>query len=91
MASQAVTLITCVLTGFSIAELYDLLFFRVESFFMFLQIINNINELEQSVNERDATVKKAEDGASHLKLKFEELSKNLNDFETNYQVRKASS
>uniref|UniRef100_A0A7N0ZUI2 SMC hinge domain-containing protein n=1 Tax=Kalanchoe fedtschenkoi TaxID=63787 RepID=A0A7N0ZUI2_KALFE len=49
------------------------------------KILKNINELEQSVNERDAAVKRAEDGSAHLKVRYEELSKNLADFEANYQ------
>ncbi|CAM8991236.1 unnamed protein product [Rhodiola kirilowii] len=49
------------------------------------KVLKNINELEQSENERASAVESAENGAAHLKARYEELSKNLDDFEANYQ------
>ena len=42
--------------------------------------------MKQSVEERAAAVKHAEDGAADLKHKFEELSKSLDEHDKEYQV-----
>ncbi|KAK9699990.1 hypothetical protein RND81_08G209200 [Saponaria officinalis] len=49
------------------------------------KITKNIEELKQSVEERSAAVKKAEDGAADLTLRAQELSKDLDDSEKEYQ------
>ncbi|KAH9616078.1 hypothetical protein KSS87_006594 [Heliosperma pusillum] len=49
------------------------------------KIKKNIEELKQSVEERAAAVKKAEDGAADLRRRAQELSKDLDDSEKEYQ------
>lgn len=49
------------------------------------KIVKNIEELKQSVEERAAAVKKAEDGAADLTKRAQELSKELDDCEREYQ------
>ncbi|XP_074276632.1 structural maintenance of chromosomes protein 2-1-like [Silene latifolia] len=49
------------------------------------KIKKNIKELKQSVEERAAAVKKAEDGAADLRKRAQELSKDLDDSEKEYQ------
>lgn len=51
-----------------------------------MQVARNIEELKQSVEERAAAVKKAEDGAADLKQRAQALSKDLDDSEKEYQV-----
>ncbi|KAK4285164.1 hypothetical protein QN277_001899 [Acacia crassicarpa] len=48
-------------------------------------IVNNIEDLKQSVDEKALAVKKAEEGASDLKRRVDELSKSLEDHEKEYQ------
>ncbi|KAH9618993.1 hypothetical protein KSS87_004857 [Heliosperma pusillum] len=49
------------------------------------KITKNIEELKQSVEERAAAVKMAEDGAADLRKRAQELSKDLDDSEKEYQ------
>lgn len=49
------------------------------------KIAKNIEELKQSVEERAAAVKKAEDGAADLRKRAQELSKDLENNEKEYQ------
>ncbi|KMS99478.1 hypothetical protein BVRB_2g044710 [Beta vulgaris subsp. vulgaris] len=49
------------------------------------KVARNIEELKQSVEERAAAVKKAEDGAADLKQRAQALSKDLDDSEKEYQ------
>ncbi|XP_071929616.1 structural maintenance of chromosomes protein 2-1 [Coffea arabica] len=49
------------------------------------KVERNLEELKQSVEERAAAVKHAEDGAADLKHKFEELSKSLDENDKEYQ------
>lgn len=51
-----------------------------------LQIKKNLEELKQSAEEKVAAVKKAEEGASDLKKRAEELSMSLEAHEKEYQV-----
>lgn len=53
---------------------------------MFCQIAKSIEDIKRSIEERDSAVKKAEDGAADLKMRFGELSKNLEEYEKEYQV-----
>ncbi|WVZ01683.1 hypothetical protein V8G54_022489 [Vigna mungo] len=48
-------------------------------------IVKNIEELKQSVDEKASAVKKAEEGASGLKNKVEELTNSLEEHEKEYQ------
>lgn len=50
------------------------------------KIVKNIEELKQSVDEKESAVKKAEEGASGLKNKVEELTNSLEEHEKEYQV-----
>jgi len=50
------------------------------------KIAKNIEELKQSVEERAAAVKKAEDCAADLRKRTQELSKDLENSEKEYQV-----
>ncbi|KAI5671701.1 hypothetical protein M9H77_12065 [Catharanthus roseus] len=45
----------------------------------------DLEELKQSAEEKAAAVKSAEDGAADLKKRYEELSKNLDEHEKEYQ------
>ncbi|KAF8398481.1 hypothetical protein HHK36_017410 [Tetracentron sinense] len=47
----------------------------------------NIKELQKSLEERDYAVKKTEDGAADLKKRVEDLSRNLEEYEKEYQAR----
>ncbi|WKA06767.1 hypothetical protein VitviT2T_024652 [Vitis vinifera] len=49
------------------------------------KIVRGIEDLKQSVEERASAVKRAEDGAADLKQRVEELSKNLEECEREYQ------
>ncbi|RVW13608.1 Structural maintenance of chromosomes protein 2-1 [Vitis vinifera] len=49
------------------------------------KIVRGIEDLKQSVEERASAVKRAEDGAADLKQRVEELSKNLEECEKEYQ------
>ncbi|KAJ9678935.1 hypothetical protein PVL29_020980 [Vitis rotundifolia] len=49
------------------------------------KIVRGIEDLKQSVEERASAVKRAEDGAADLKQRFEDLSKNLEECEKEYQ------
>lgn len=48
--------------------------------------MSNIEDLKHSVEEKASAVKKAEEGAADLKKRAEELSKNLEENEKDYQV-----
>ncbi|XP_021909367.1 structural maintenance of chromosomes protein 2-2 [Carica papaya] len=50
------------------------------------KIVHNIEDLKQSVEERASAVRRCEDGAADLRRRVEELSKNLEDCEKEYQV-----
>lgn len=50
------------------------------------QMINNIEDSKNSAEERASAVRKAEEGASDLRKSVEKLSKNLEDYEKEYQV-----
>lgn len=49
------------------------------------KIISNIEDLKHSVEEKALAVRKAEEGASDLKKRFEELSNSLEGYENDYQ------
>ncbi|CAL9780689.1 unnamed protein product [Musa acuminata subsp. burmannicoides] len=49
------------------------------------KIINNIEEIKMTKAERDAAVRKSEEGATDLKKRVEDLSKILEDSEREYQ------
>ncbi|KAL2936526.1 Structural maintenance of chromosomes protein 2-1 [Bienertia sinuspersici] len=49
------------------------------------KVAKNIEELKQSVEEKAAAIKKAEDDAADLKQRAEQLSKDLDDSEKEYQ------
>lgn len=49
------------------------------------KIVHNIEDLKQSVEERASAVRRCEDGAADLRRRVEELSKNLEDCEKEYQ------
>ncbi|XP_059452315.1 structural maintenance of chromosomes protein 2-1 [Corylus avellana] len=49
------------------------------------KIVSNIEDLKHSVEEKASAVKKAEEGAADLKKRAEELSKNLEENENDYQ------
>ncbi|XP_050253077.1 structural maintenance of chromosomes protein 2-1-like [Quercus robur] len=49
------------------------------------KIVNNIEDLKHSVEEKASAVRKAEEGASDLKKRFEELTKSLEEYENDYQ------
>ncbi|XP_030936006.1 structural maintenance of chromosomes protein 2-1-like [Quercus lobata] len=49
------------------------------------KIVNNIEDLKHSVEEKASAVRKAEEGASDLKKRFEELTKSLEKYENDYQ------
>ncbi|URD77883.1 structural maintenance of chromosomes protein [Musa troglodytarum] len=49
------------------------------------KIINNIEEIKMTKTERDAAVRKSEEGATDLKKRVEDLSKILEDSEREYQ------
>lgn len=51
------------------------------------QIVRSIEECKNSLQERELAVKRTEDEASDLKKRAEELSKNLDDYEKEYQVK----
>lgn len=51
-------------------------------------MINNIEDSKNSAEERASAVRKAEEGAADLRKSVEKLSKNLEDFEKEYQVTK---
>lgn len=53
---------------------------------LMLQIVKNLDELKQSAEEKAAAVRKAEEGASDLKKRAEELSMSLESHEKEYQV-----
>jgi hypothetical protein len=48
--------------------------------------VSNIEDLRHSVEEKASAVRKAEEGAADLKKRAEELSKNLEEYEKDYQV-----
>lgn len=48
--------------------------------------MKSIEDIKRSIVERDSAVKKAEDDASDLKNRVENLSKNLDECEKEYQV-----
>lgn len=48
--------------------------------------MKNIEDLKKSIGERDSAVHKSEDDAADLKKKVEDLSKNLEEREREYQV-----
>ncbi|KAK7287569.1 hypothetical protein RIF29_00850 [Crotalaria pallida] len=52
---------------------------------MLMQIAKNIEELKQSVEEKASAVKRAEEGATDMKKRVDELSKSLEDHEKEYQ------
>ncbi|KAI3955504.1 hypothetical protein MKW98_028449 [Papaver atlanticum] len=45
----------------------------------------SIEDIKRSIEVRDSAVRKAEDGAADLKKRFSDLSKNLEDYEKEYQ------
>ena len=49
-------------------------------------MISNIEDSKNSVEERASAVRKAEEGASDLRKSVEKLTKNLEDYEKEYQV-----
>ncbi|KAL5991401.1 Structural maintenance of chromosomes protein 2-2 [Asimina triloba] len=49
------------------------------------KIVRSMEEINKSIGERDAAVKRAEDGAADLKRKVEDLSKELEESEKEYQ------
>lgn len=49
--------------------------------------MRSIEECKHSLQERELAVKRTEDEASDLKKRAEELSKNLDDYEKEYQVK----
>ncbi|OVA02199.1 RecF/RecN/SMC [Macleaya cordata] len=49
------------------------------------KIAKSIEDIKRSIEERDSKVKKAEDGAADLKMRFDVQSKNLEDYEKEYQ------
>ncbi|KAK8961144.1 Structural maintenance of chromosomes protein 2-1 [Platanthera guangdongensis] len=49
------------------------------------KIDKSINDLKQSIIEKDSIICKAQDGAADLKKRVEELSKKLDEHETEYQ------
>uniref|UniRef100_A0ACD5XAI0 Uncharacterized protein n=1 Tax=Avena sativa TaxID=4498 RepID=A0ACD5XAI0_AVESA len=49
------------------------------------KIIKNIEDIKRSIVERDAAVKKAEDGASDMSKRAEDLTKELDESEKEYQ------
>lgn len=53
---------------------------------LMLQVEKNLEELKQSAEEKVAAVRKAEEGASDLKKRVEELSMSLEEHEKEYQV-----
>lgn len=46
--------------------------------------------MKQSVKDRECAIRNAEEGAADLKKRAEELSQNLNEYETQYQVKSVS-
>lgn len=50
-------------------------------------MIRNIEDLKQSIEERASAVKKSEEGAADLKKRVENLSKDLEKHEKDYQVK----
>lgn len=59
-----------------------------KSLSLFRQIVKSIEDLKMSIGERDSAVRKAEDGAADLKKRVDDLSKNLEGYEKEYQVLK---
>lgn len=53
-----------------------------------LQILKNIEDIKRSIIERDTAVKNAEDGAADMKKRADDLTKELDESEKEYQVRK---
>ncbi|KAJ0988950.1 hypothetical protein J5N97_007306 [Dioscorea zingiberensis] len=49
------------------------------------KIIKSIEDVKQSIGERDSAVRKVDDGAAGLKKKVEDLTKNLDECEREYQ------
>ncbi|KAM0926091.1 hypothetical protein ACQ4PT_003913 [Festuca glaucescens] len=49
------------------------------------KILKNIEDIKRSIVERDAAVKKAEDGASDMSKRAEDLTKDLDESEKEYQ------
>ncbi|KAL6123484.1 hypothetical protein ACLB2K_076006 [Fragaria x ananassa] len=49
------------------------------------KITSNIEDMKQSLKDRDCAIRNAEEGAADLKKRAEELSHNLNEYETHYQ------
>ncbi|KAJ0043677.1 hypothetical protein Pint_17204 [Pistacia integerrima] len=49
------------------------------------KIVHNIEDLKQSVEEKASAVRKSEEGAADLKMRAEELSKRLEEYEKDYQ------
>ncbi|KAJ0098691.1 hypothetical protein Patl1_19865 [Pistacia atlantica] len=49
------------------------------------KIVHNIEDLKQSVEEKASAVRKSEEGAADLKMRVEELSKRLEEYEKDYQ------
>lgn len=61
-------------------------FLHLKFIVCWLQTQRDLEELKQSAEEKAAAVKSAEDGAADLKKRYEELSKNLDEHEKEYQV-----
>ena len=53
-----------------------------------MQILTNIEDIKRSILERDAAVKNVENEASDMKKRAEELTKELDEKEKEYQVCK---
>ncbi|XXG40098.1 hypothetical protein AAC387_Pa01g0897 [Persea americana] len=49
------------------------------------KIVKSTEDLKMSIGERDSAVRKAEDGAADLKKRVDDLSKNLEGYEKEYQ------